>query len=133
MSVGYFLSVTAMVEAVTGFALLLSPSFPITWLLGINQPSAEVLLISRITGAALLTIAITAWCARSENHGKAQLGLLTGLLFYDGAAAALLAYAGSVLSMAGMALWPAVAAHAVLAVWCAACLFSEAARRKQRV
>jgi hypothetical protein len=66
-------------------------------------PSAEVLLIGRITGAALLTIAIIAWCARSENHGKTRFGLLTGLLFYDGAAAALLAYAGSTLSMAGVA------------------------------
>ncbi len=31
---------------------------------------------------------------------------------------ALFAYAGLVLSMVGIALWPAVALHAALAVWC---------------
>jgi hypothetical protein len=132
MTAAYFLSVTAMVEAVTGLALLVSPSFPITWLLGMKVSSAEVLLIGRIAGAALPTIAITAWCARSENQSKAQFGLLTGLLFYDGAAMALLAYAGCALSMVGVALWPAATAHAALGIWCAVCLFSRAAWRKPR-
>lgn len=39
------------------------------------------------------------------------------MLFYNLAAAALLAYAGIQLSMAGAGLWPAVLLHAALAVW----------------
>ena len=46
--------------------------------------------------------------------------MLVGLLTYNVLAALVLAFAGAVLSMVGMALWPAVVYHATLAVWCAA-------------
>jgi multisubunit Na+/H+ antiporter MnhF subunit len=36
--------------------------------------------------------------------------------------AALLAYAGLVLRMVGLALWPAAVLHVALALWCLACL-----------
>jgi hypothetical protein len=52
-----------------------------------------------------------------------QRGLLTGVLIYDLAAAAVLAYAGLFLDMAGLALWPAVALHAALAFWCVVCIW----------
>jgi hypothetical protein len=55
----------------------------------------------------------------------AQRRLLTGLLVYNVAASMLLAFAGAVLKMMGVLLWPAVAAHAILAVWCFHCLRSD--------
>jgi hypothetical protein len=45
--------------------------------------------------------------------------MLTGVLIYNVAAAALLSWAGAVLQLAGIALWPGVALHSVLALWCA--------------
>jgi hypothetical protein len=51
--------------------------------------------------------------------------LLTGILVYNTAATVLLAYAGAVLKMAGGLLWPAVAVHTILAVWCFRCLQPE--------
>jgi hypothetical protein len=44
------------------------------------------------------------------------------MLFYNFAVAALLAFAGLGLGLHGVALWPAVVLHAVMAVWCTACL-----------
>lgn len=119
-----FLIVTALLEAVTGVSLLVLPSVPIALLLAVSEFSPEMLLIGRIAGAALLTLSIASWFARSDGHDRAQTGLLIALLFYDAAAAALLAYAGSALDKAGIMLWPAVAGHTALAAWCAACLWA---------
>src|SRR5262249_36575021 len=81
------------------------------------------LLIARVAGAALLAIGVACWLARGDERSPAQLGLLAGVLIYDVAAAVLLAYAGLVLSMVGIALWPAVVLHTALAVWCVLCLW----------
>jgi len=75
-----------------------------------------------VAGAALLAIGVASWMARADTLTPAQSGLLTGLLIYDATAAILLVFAGTVLKMIGVMLWPAVALHAVLAAWCLSCL-----------
>ena len=120
--VEYFLSVTAFVEAGVGLSLLFLPAFPITLLLGLKQAALEALLVGRLAGAALLAVGVASWLARSDRQSPVRLGLLTGILIYNVAAALILAYAGLVLSMVGIALWPAVILHSVLAVWCLTCL-----------
>jgi hypothetical protein len=115
-----FLIVTAFVEVGAGLFLLLLPSIPLALLLEISAAAPETVFIARVAGAALLAIGVTSYLARSDQDAPAQMGVLTGVLIYDVAAAALLAYAGSVLSMAGIALWPAVVLHTALAVWCVA-------------
>jgi hypothetical protein len=55
---------------------------------------------------------------RKDEHSRAGLGVLVGILIYDLGVAKLLIYAAVGLKMVGVALWPAVAVHAVLAVWC---------------
>jgi hypothetical protein len=119
----WLLIVTAFVEVGTGLFLLFLPSIPLALLLGVSLAAPEAVFIARVAGAALLALGVASCLARSDPHGPAQLGVLTGVLIYDGAAAALLAYAGLVLRMAGIALWPAVALHTALAVWCVACLW----------
>jgi hypothetical protein len=123
MQRAYLLLVTAFIEVGTGLALLVLPAVPFALLLGISVAAPEALLVGRVAGAALLAIGVSCWLARGDRRGPAQLGLLTGVLLYDGAAAALLGYAGLVLGMAGIALWPAVVLHTALAVWCALCLW----------
>jgi hypothetical protein len=122
MHPAWFLIVTAVIEVGTGLALLVVPSVPLALLLGVSVTVPEALLVGRVTGAALLAIGVAGWLARGDRQGHAQLGLLTGLLIYDGAAAALLGYAGLVMNMAGTLLWPAVVLHTALAVWCLVCL-----------
>jgi hypothetical protein len=117
-----FLVITAFVEAATGLCLLILPAVLFAILLGLEQASTEAIFVGRIAGAALLAIGIASWMARTDTLTPAQLGLLIGILVYDTAASMLLAFAGAVLKMSGVLLWPAVALHAVLAVWCFSCL-----------
>jgi hypothetical protein len=118
----YLLIVMAIGEGGTGLLLLALPSLPLVLLLGVDQASPEAILVARITGAALLAIGVACWLGRRDRPGPAQLGLIAGALVYGTAAAALLAYAGLVLRLAGIALWPAVVLHAAMGVWCIACM-----------
>jgi hypothetical protein len=118
----YFLIVTALVEVGTGLFLLILPAVPLELLIGVSQAAPEGLFIGRIAGAALLALGAASWLGRGDEYSPAHFGLLVGLLIYNAVVAALLGYAGLVLGMAGIALWPAVVLHTVLGAWCVACL-----------
>lgn len=117
----WFLLVTAFIEVGASLPLIVLPAAPIERLLGVSQAAPEAEVIARLAGGALLAIGVTCLLARNDQPSSAQLGVLTGVLIYDVVAAALLAYVGSVLGMAGIALWPAVALHTALAAWCVSC------------
>ena len=119
----YLLIATAILEAGTVLGLLIVPSVPFAPLLGLTQAAPEVLLVGRVAGAALLALGVASWLARGDRDSPAAFGLLTGVLIYDVAAAGILLYAGTALNTSGVAPWPAVAIHAVLAVWCVLCLW----------
>ena len=116
------LLITALVEAATGLCLLILPAMLFAVLLGLERATVDTIFIGRIAGAALLAIGIASWMARSGTPTPAQLGLLTGIFVYNTTTSMLLAFAGAVLKMVGILLWPAVALHAILAVWCFSCL-----------
>jgi hypothetical protein len=117
-----FLVVTAVFEAATGVLLLVAPAAGRTLLLGESAATPDAAFRGRFAGAALLAFGVACWVVRNAHGRPAQHGLLIGALIYDLAAAAGLAYLGSVKGMAGVALWPAVVAHTALAVWCVVCL-----------
>jgi hypothetical protein len=110
---------SALIEAAAGLPLVSFPALVIWLLLGAREPSPEALSVSRIGGAALFAIAVACWIGRVDGGGRSQLGLLWALLLYNVGAFAVLAFSGSMLRMAGVGLWPAVALHAVMAIWCA--------------
>lgn len=116
------LMLTAIGEAGVAIFLLVQPAAVCSILLGVSNTSPEALVMSRFTGAAILAIAVACWPARLDRDSSAQRRLLVGVFIYDLAAATLLAYAALVQDMVGMALWPAVAIHAALAIWCVAYL-----------
>ena len=112
------LVVTALLETITGVALIVSPALPVSQLIGAAPDTAVALVLARIAGAALLTLGIACWLARDDVRSGAARGLVAAMLFYDAAAAAVLVYAGLGLRLSGVGLWPAVLAHLALAVWC---------------
>jgi len=116
------LIVTALGEGRTGASLLMLPTLLVHLLLGVDSAPVETLFVGRLAGAALLAIGVICWLSRRDDHGPGHRGLLIGVLLYDIAAAGLRAYGGLVLAMNGILLWPAVALHVALAVWCVACL-----------
>lgn len=117
-----FLVVTAASEGATGIALLAAPAVVLKLLLSASQPVAQTLATAQIAGAALVALGISCWSARKDTLAPSQTGLLCGMLFYDIAAAILLSVAGIRWQLVGIALWPVVALHSAMGVWCLACL-----------
>lgn len=122
------LMVTALLEAATGLALLLSPSLPVSMLLGASLDTPAALVVARVTGAALLSLGLACWLARDDGQSRAARGLIAAMSLYNVAAVVVLAYAGTGAGLSGVGLWPAVLLHAAMAVWCLACLRIKRAR-----
>ena len=118
----HFLVATALIETGAGLALLLAPRIAFDILLTISPPSTEALVVARLASAALLALGIACWLARKDRGSASRQGLLCGMLVYNVGAAVLLGYAGSILRMTGILLWPAVVLHTALAIWCVLCL-----------
>lgn len=114
--------VTAAIEAGAGIALLGFPSAVVALLVGAPLESSAGLTVARVGGAGLLALGLACWLARNDTRSHAGRGLVAAILLYNIAAVAILAYAGIGLRQHGMALWPAVALHALMAVWCAAAM-----------
>ena len=118
------LTVTALAETGVGVLLLVSPSLVAGLLLGVSLDAPAALIVGRIAGAALLSLGGACWLARDDGPSRARRGLVAAMLLYNCAAGAVLATAGVDARLVGVLMWPAVALHAVLAVWCIACLRS---------
>jgi hypothetical protein len=112
------LTLTALIEGITGLTLVAAPSV-VTWLLlGASLDGSVSLIVARLTGLALLALTVASWLARLDGETRAATGLVTAMVLYNLGAAFLLAYAGLGLRFSGMLLWPAVLLHAVMSVWC---------------
>jgi len=116
------LIVTALLEAGAGFALATSPSLLISLLLGSPLDSRSAAVLGRLAGVALLTLCLLCWLARNDQQNRVTAGPVAAMLFYNVAVATILAYARFGLGLSGIGLWPIVALHAGLAMWCIGCL-----------
>jgi len=106
------LTITAIIEGITGLALLSVPSFFIMILLGDKLIESAGIMISRLAGVALLSLAIIYWFYRKVPDAKS---IVKAMLLYNIAASALLVYA-SIIGFSGAGLWPALLAHIGLAI-----------------
>ena len=118
------LIVTASVETPIGLMLLFSPALVVSFLLGASVDAPAALVVARVAGAALLSLCCACWLARNDGPNPAVRGLVAAMLLYNSVAVAVLASAGAGARLVGVLMWPAVALHAVLAVWCIASLRS---------
>jgi hypothetical protein len=108
--------VTAVIEVGTGLALLGLPSAVTALLLGTRLE----LTVARVAGAGLLALGVACWLARGDAQSPAARGLVGAMLLCNVATVAILAFAGIGFGLYGVALWPAVVLHAVMAAWCVA-------------
>jgi len=118
------LIVTALVETAAGVTLLVSPPLVAALLLGASLDAPAASVVARVAGAALLSLGGACWLARDDGPSRARRGLVAAMLLYNSAAIAVLANAAAAAGLVGVLMWPAVALHVVLAVWCIACLRS---------
>jgi hypothetical protein len=113
------LLVMAVLESGTGVALLVAPSDVVFGLVGSALETPTGLLVAHVAGAALFALGVA--CSLIPV-GRSAMALILPMLVYNIAVVALLIHARAVLALSGVGLWPAVALHTALAVWCIACL-----------
>ena len=104
------LGLAAVLEAATGLALMIYPSLVGQLLFGDGVAGAGMGL-ARVAGIALLALGVACWPGREVGSGSARSAW--AMLTYSLLVTLYLVYLGVVVHLAGMLLWPAVAAHVV--------------------
>jgi hypothetical protein len=97
------LTLAAVVEATTGLALLLVPSFVGRLLLG-EEFTGPGIVSGRVAGIALIALGVACWPGPP----------VAGMVIYGAAVTVYLAYVGFAVGFTGVLLWPAVVLHIVL-------------------
>ncbi len=115
------LKLTAIIEAATGLGLIAVPAIVVRLLLDAEMSGATIPL-GRVAGVALLALGVACWLARDDTQSRAARGLVRAMMLYNLGAVIILGSAGLGSQSVGIVLWPAVILHAVMAVWCVACL-----------
>lgn len=115
-------TVSTVIEWGAGLALLCCPSATVVFLAGAPLEAPQALTVARVGGAGLLALGLVCWLARDDTQSRAARGVLAAMLFYNFAAAAILAFAGVGFGLYGLALWPAVVLHVAMSAWCVVCL-----------
>jgi hypothetical protein len=114
--------VTAVLEIGAGMALMVSPAFFASILIGAPFDTAADAVVGRVAGAALLALALACWLARDDGYSSSARGIVSGMLLYNAVVVVVLACAGIAWGLSGIGLWPVVVLHATMALWCFACL-----------
>jgi hypothetical protein len=122
------LTVEAVIEGGTGLVLVAFPSTVAALLLGASLDAPGALTVARVAGVTLLALVVACWRARTDPSSGAARGVAGAMALYNVGVLAVLGYAGLGLGLSGIALWPAVLVHAVMAAWCAMALRAAAAR-----
>ena len=100
------LVVTALLEGMTGLALVVLPSRLATLLLGSSLDAAAALTLARVAGVALVALAVTCWLTRHDGQSRAARGLVAAMALYHTGVAIVLAYASIGFALSGLGLWP---------------------------
>jgi len=121
------LTITATFEGITALSLITIPMLFVSVLLGVPPTEPVGILVCRLTGIALLSLAIICWSYRTELDAG---GIIKAMLFYNIAASALLVYAWMT-GFTGLGIWPATSIHAGMAVWCVKSIQNRPAHKKE--
>ena len=109
-----FLSLTAIIEGLTGFALVAAPNRVALLLMGVPFFGAAAMIVAFIAGAALISLAFFCWLTRKNTTDFATVKTM---VVYNIAVAAVLVYGVINYQLTGILLWPAVCFHVAFAVW----------------
>ena len=101
---------SAIVEVLTGLALIAAPLFVIGLLLGDGLGPTGV-AVARVLGIGLLSVGVAGW----ESPGQdTRLAPRAGLCVYNVGAAIVFAILGTSGGMTGLLLWPVAVLHALI-------------------
>ena len=119
-----FLRTTAVIEITVGLALLLLPEVLASILVGAPLGTFTGVLVARLAGAALLSLGVACFLGSGAVLTRTTWGIAVGMLIYNIAASGLLLSARYGAGMRCVGLLPAAVLHALLGIWCVACLRS---------
>ena len=118
----YLLMATTVIEAGAGVALLGFPSAMVKLLLSSQFDAPPSMTLVRMIGAVLIALGIACWFASRSTRQQTTRGMVSVMAVYNPCAAIALGVVGMRVLSAGILLWPAVALHAAMGVWCIVCL-----------
>ena len=101
---------SAIVEVLTGLALLAAPLFVIGLLLGDGLGPIGI-AVTRVLGIGLLSVGVAGWESPGQNI---RLAPRAGLCIYNIGAAIVFVILGTTGGMNGILLWPAAVLHALI-------------------
>ena len=101
---------SAVVEILTGLALLVAPSLVVDLLLG-QGVNPTGIAVARILAIGLLAVGVAGWESPEQTT---QLAPRAGLCIYNVGAGIVLAIVGAYGGMNGMLLWPVAVLHALI-------------------
>jgi hypothetical protein len=104
------MKLSAAIETLTGVALILSPDFIATILIGVGLSGGGI-AVARITGIALLCLALACW-----PGDYATRHAVCALFTYNLLASVYLVYLRVGGGFVGVLLWPACVIHALFAL-----------------
>ena len=113
---------TAVIELGAGLGMLIDPAGAAVALSGAPLTEPGGMLVARIGGAGLLAIVAACLLASRDEQSRAARGVVAGAFVYNVAAAGILGYARFGQELTGTALLPGLILHAVMTIWCVACL-----------
>ena len=107
------LVLAAVLEGVTGLALMIDPPVVARLLLGADVSGVGA-AVGRVAGLAMLSLGLACWPFHglASGHAPALLAMLT----YNFLVACYLIYLGIGGQFAGVLLWPAAAIHGLLTI-----------------
>jgi hypothetical protein len=101
----------AVLEAVTGLALIVAPASVARLLLGADVSGAGA-AVGRVAGFALVALGVACWPSRDQVNRSAPA--VRAMLTYNVLVTSYLIFLGIGSQFAGILLWPAVAAHGLI-------------------
>ena len=137
----YVVKASAYIEIVAGAMFVIAPDILCTLLFG-AKPEDIGRPLARWLGVSLFALGVASLPLRA---GGLQRSAVLGLFLYDVGAVVVLAYFGTITSVHGFLLWPAVILHALLAAllvplllstrgwWHVAAQIDEATTRQRKV
>jgi hypothetical protein len=123
----HLLTMTAVIELGAGLVLICHPSAAVALLLRASLESPAAITLGRVAGVALLALGVACWFAKHDAQSGAARGVVMAMTVYNLGAVVVLGLAGMQSRPVGVALWPAVVLHAIMAAWCVEALLSRPA------
>jgi multisubunit Na+/H+ antiporter MnhG subunit len=112
------LVVTGFIETGAGLALMAFPAWTVGLFLGPALEASSPMAVVRTFGALLLALGIGCWLASRDTQKPCARRMVMVMTLYNPTTALALAASGLKAVPPGILLWPAVALHAGMAVWC---------------